>query len=190
MTVFFDYIRNIQYYLVFMALVGVMAPNGKYKKYIALVMGLALVGLVLSPLTGFLQGAPLPAPAIFSLSEPFAPHEALVTGSFWEDGPLRDAFHGQLTAQTTALLSHHGYTLLDARWETTPDFSHVTAVWLTVAPGDAPPTRRPFIHVAPVRIAPYQPAPPETTEHMHIKNWLADFYTMSAGHIHVRMVTQ
>lgn len=55
MEVFYEWIRNITYYLIFMTVVANLLPNKKYEKYFRLFAGMVLILLVLKPFTGGLR---------------------------------------------------------------------------------------------------------------------------------------
>ncbi len=60
MPAFFDYLRNITYYLLFSTLAGMAAPSGKYKKYVTLITGMVLLLLMIQPLRSLAgQGIPV-----------------------------------------------------------------------------------------------------------------------------------
>jgi len=179
MSVFFEYLRNITYFLVFMAIVGVIAPSGAYKKYISLVMGIMLIGIVLAPIPPVLGRNPVPVTEIFGNITP-------VPMGDWQPNHLLDAFHAQLTAQLQSKLAGESYRLISADWETAEDFTHILRLSLIAEPIDTGPAPRPFIRIEPIRIAPYQ-ASEESDETLAVKKLLADFYDMSVSNIHVEI---
>ena len=179
MPAFFDYLRNIAYYLVFMAVVGVIVPSGNYKKYIALVMGIMLIGVVLRPLTTFIERPQLPMTNLFGN---VIPPDISEHGSH-----IEPAFHYQLSNQVRALLLRNGFELVSAEWETAEDFTYIRQVNLDVRIIEVEPTSRPFIRVEPVRISPYQPSE-EPEETKVIKNLISDFYNMDVGNINVNIL--
>jgi len=176
MPAFFDYMRNIAYYLVFMAVVGVIVPSGNYKKYIALVMGIMLIGVVLRPAAAFLDRPQLPMTDLFGNVIPPAIGE--------HSSHIEPAFHYQLSNQVSALLLRNGFELISAEWETSEDFTYIRQVSLKVRMLETEPAPRPFIRVEPVRIGPYQPSE-EPEETKIIKNLISDFYNMDPANIHV-----
>ena len=176
MPAFFDYLRNIAYYLVFMAVVGVIVPSGNYKKYIALVMGIMLIGIVLRPVATFLDRPQLPMTDLFGNVLPPAVGE--------HSSHIEPAFHYQLSNQVRALLFRNGFELISAEWETSEDFTYIRQVNLEVRAMETEPERRPFIRVEPVRIGPYQPSE-EPEEVKIIKNLISDFYNMDMANIHI-----
>jgi len=179
MLAFFDYLRNIAYYLVFMAVVGMLVPSGNYKKYIALVMGIMLVGIVLRPITTIINNPQLPMTEIFANVLPPVMDDQV--------SHIEPAFHHQLTTQLGAMLSRNGFELVSAEWETAEDFTYIRHVNLTARVLEAEPTRRPFIRVEPIRVGPYQ-ASEEPEEAKVIKKLISDFYDMELDNIYVKIL--
>jgi len=182
MMEFFEYLRNISYYLVFMAFVGVIAPSGNYKKYITLVMGIMLIGITIYPVVTLLGRESVPLTSVFGNITP-AGGGAFAQG---QHDYLREAFHAQLTMQTESLLAGNGFGLTAAEWESADDLSHIKSVRLQVIRQETPQTRQPFVRIEPVRIAPYQPAP--NPDALIIKNILSDFYGIHPDNIHVEIL--
>lgn len=52
---FYDWVRNIAYYLIFISMLMNLLPTGKYEKYLKLFSGCILMLLVLHPITGGLR---------------------------------------------------------------------------------------------------------------------------------------
>ena len=178
MSAFFDYVSHITYYLVFMSLVGILAPSGNYKKYIALIMGVVLIGIVLSPL----EWDEIPVTELFAQIIP----EPVGTESFtdWQHEQVQNAFHAQLHLQAETLLARNGFDLISSEWHTSADFSQIERVTVTVQSKLPTPTRAPFIRVEPIRISDHAAAQEDA---LPIKTLLADFYNMSMDNIHVRV---
>ena len=53
---FYDYIRNIILFLVFMSFIQVILPNNKYRCYINLVFGMILIFIMIKPIDSILNG--------------------------------------------------------------------------------------------------------------------------------------
>ena len=188
MPAFFEYLRNITYYLVFMAIVGVVAPSGQYKKYINLVMGIMLIGVVIGPVAMGLGREPVPMTELFRniAFTPINPAEA----EHWHWDHIQSAFHSQLTIQAEALLLRNGFELISADWETSEDFTNIRRVSLVAKAIEAASAPVPFIRVELVRIAPYRPIEEaeETEDAIKVKKLISDFYNMSTDNIHVKVV--
>jgi len=186
MAAFFEYLRNITYYLMFMAVVGLIAPSGNYKKYIAVVMGIMLIGVVINPITAGLGQSSLPMTEIFGNILP-APTASQSDHFFWQQEQIQAAFHAQLTAQVDALLARNGYQLISADWETSEDFTTIRNIRLQARVVETAPTPVPFIRIKPIRVAPYQPME-EPEEAREIKNLISDFYDLSVDNIYVEIL--
>ena len=59
MPAFFAYLRNITYYLMFATVAGMVAPAGKYRKFVSLVMGFILLAIMLAPLARWSGEVPI-----------------------------------------------------------------------------------------------------------------------------------
>jgi hypothetical protein len=178
MSAFFGYITNITYYLLFAAVVNLLAPSGKYKKFVTLVTGFVLVVIVIAPLRNF--GRDFNA-ADFFTGIPLVQGD-LGDLSFYHDEQLSAAFEEQLFIQLEAMLSRYRFHLRDAAFLYTDDFSRITSVQVTVSREEE--TRRvPFIRIEPVQINRNQPETDPAID--EIKNLIADFYNIPHGHIHV-----
>ncbi len=135
MPSFFEYLRNITYYLLFSALAGMAAPSGKYKKYISFVTGLVLLLLMIIPLRDFVgSGIPvtewfsglIPARGAAEYAQPYTDYEQ------WSHEQINTAFEEQLFTQVESLLSKEGYELKAAEFEYEEDFSKLTGMGLEV----------------------------------------------------------
>jgi len=153
MSAFFDYLRNITYYLLFAALVGLIVPSGKYKKFVSLVMGLILLVLMLQPIRHFF-GTEIPVTQWFNEIIQPAGQIGHDDSSYanWRDVYLASAFEDQLKAQVEGLLGRSNITLHSAAFTFTPDFSRITSVSVQVSREEAPAGRVPFIRIEPVQI--------------------------------------
>lgn len=189
MAAFFDYIRNITYYLLFAALVNMAAPGGKYKKYVALVTGLILVCLILHPLTTLLDGG-LPVTELYARIVPVPSSGGGDTAHYeaWQYETLKTAFEDQLSAQLSALLAQNGYVMEDASFVYTDDFSQMQQITVT-ATREGKARAKPFIYIEPVRIG-KGTTEAESHEAETVKKLISDFYKLGAEHIDVSIRTQ
>ena len=178
MIAFFEYFRNITYYLVFLTVVGMLAPSDGYRAYIRLIMGILLIGVVVGPIATMLNRQNVSMPEIFEASVPVMAEQS---------GHLKNVFHDQLSTQAKAMLARENFTLISANWETAEDFTYIRRVRMTVKVAASEPERVPFIRIEPVRVAPYRPLDPEDTpkEALQVKKLISDFYDMYVGNIHV-----
>jgi stage III sporulation protein AF len=186
MSAFFGYIANITYYLLFAAVVNMVAPAGKYKKFVSLVMGLTLVVIIIAPLRN--MGTDFNAMQFFSGATAL-PAFAQEQYSHFHNSHLSAAFEEQLFFQLEAMLSRHGFTLHEAEFTYTQDFSQLTAVWASVSTAES--RRVPFIRIEPVQVN-RSPSPTEENDPQvnKAKNLIADFYHIPAMHIHITILTR
>ena len=188
MPAFFDYIRNITYYLLFAALVGLIAPSGKYKKFVSLVMGFILLVLLLQPIRSII-GTQIPITEWFQGILPTQAKNAVSlddTYSIWRDTYLAAAFEAQLSAQLKGLLAQSGINLHDANFEYTEDFGRLTMIRVQVSREEEESRRVPFIRIEPVRIQPEEP--PDDPLVNEVKNLISGFYNLQKTHIHVEIL--
>ena len=183
MPAFFDYLRNITYYLMFAAVVGMLAPAGKYKKFVSLVMGFILLYLMIAPLSRFSPAAPItdwfPGP-VFNAAQAEDPHRSY---AHWRNTYLRGAFETQLTAQLENLLSQNGFVVYESRVAFLDDFTALTTVHVILSRAESP-QRVPFIRIQPVQIGEAQP-PEACATSIAAQNLISQFYNLPAQHIYV-----
>ena len=186
MPAFFEYFRNITYYLLFAALVGLVAPTGKYKKFVNLVMGFILLLLLLQPIRSFM-GTQIPVTEWFAGLVPptHAAPDMEGTYTLWRDNYLAQAFEAQLSAQVENLLAASNITMHSASFTYTADFSRITSVHVRVSRREAARQRVPFIRIEPVQIN--REDPPEDPLVNEVKNLIAGFYNLPGTHIYVEV---
>jgi len=188
MSAFFDYLRNITYYLLFASMVGLIAPAGKYKKFVSLVMGFILLVLMLQPIRS-LVGSQIPITEWFAgiLSPstlPASTNETNDTYQAWRDTYLAAAFEAQLSAQLEGLLGSNNITMHGAHFTYAYDFSRITSVRVHVSREEEA-RRVPFIRIEPVRIN--QEDEPENPLINEVKNLIGGFYNLPITHIYVEV---
>ncbi|MCL2405286.1 MAG: stage III sporulation protein AF [Defluviitaleaceae bacterium] len=187
MPAFFDYLRNITYYLLFAALVGLIAPTGKYKKFVSLVMGLVMLALLLQPIRDIV-GNHIPVTQWFVGVMPqhsygFTADDAYTT---WRDTYLAAAFDSQLSTQLEGLLERNGITMHTASFEYTSDFSQITSITVQVSQRQQDSRRVPFIRIEPIQTQ--QQEAPEDPLITEVKNLVAGFYNLPGSHIYVEVL--
>ena len=188
---FFDYISNIIYYLIFASVAGIFAPAGKYRKFVSLVLGFVMLLLIIQPLAGIFGDVPvtdwfasaMPVPAMHAGDES-------AYAEMW-DNHLRSSFESQLEAQLSRMLSSNGFVLHRADFSYSADFSRITAVRVSVSEKDEPEQGRiPFIRIVPPEIRPVQIG--EVAEEISpqvqtVRNLISEFYNLAAQHIYVEV---
>lgn len=182
MPAFFLYVRNITYYLMFVTVVGMLAPAGKYKKFVSLVMGFTLISVMIAPLARF--GRELPITNWFEGLDIYENADSVESSYIqWRNTYLRDAFEAQLNRQLIGLLEQNGFTVHSANFTYSDDFMRLTSVQLEVSSQEAP-QRVPFIRIQPVRVG--QQLETETCQTATtIKNLISQFYNLPQEHIYV-----
>jgi len=187
MPAFFAYLRNITYYLMFATVAGMIAPAGKYKKFVSLVLGFVLVLLMIQPIAGLLRGDGVPVTQWF---EGFNVTDEEIPHSAWWDEYLHMLFEEQLEQQLARLLADNGFELASVVFEYSADFSQITAVRASVSRA-AVSQNIPFIRIQPPNIRPIQIG--ETTETTcpytaAVKTLISNFYNLPEAHINVNII--
>jgi len=168
-----------------------LAPPGKYKKFVSLVMGFILLAVMVAPLARF--SAEIPLTDFFAgIIAPTTQQSDFETSyAAWRNTYLRDAFHAQLLAQLTNLLTQNNFTIHEADISFADDFTALTNVHVTVSQREDTPGRTPFIRIQPVQPVQILRGSEEqdeicpTTE--AVKNLISEFYNLSPQHIHVNV---
>jgi len=185
MNAFFSYLTNIIYYLIFAAVVGLVAPVGKYRKFVSLVMGFILLGVILVPLTNITTREDLSSwisdliPAASTTISPETAHD------LWHNTYFRDAFETQLISELTMFLKQNNINLHNAAFIFASDFSYIREVHASVSTAQIA-ERVPFIRIEPVRINQPDEECPVTVS---TKTLISQFYNLNMQHINVT-VTQ
>ena len=192
MFAFFDYIRNITYYLMFATVVGMLAPTGKYKKFVSLVMGFILLSMMIQPLARFTTQVP-----VTDWFGALAPHGQTNdwenSYEHWRNTYLRTAFEAQLTTQLTALLTQNNFTVHNAIFTFADDFSAIYTTRVTISQREEETTRVPFIRIQPpqpIRVGNHsqEPEPLPCPTATAAKNLISQFYNLPLAHIYVTVV--
>ena len=197
MSEFFEYIRNITYYLMFATVVGIFAPAGKYRKFVSLVMGFVLLLLIVQPLAGFFDGRDIPVTQWFAGVLPVASTvEYDSEYAQWWEAQIRGSFEAQLESQVTRLLNANGFAVHFAEFSYSTDFSAITEVRVSVSreeiqdPNDG---RVPFIRIQspeirPIRIGEASQTQSEACPYEdRVKNLISEFYNLPKSHIYVEV---
>ena len=177
MPVFFEYLRNITYYLLFATLAGMAAPAGKYRQYVKLVTGFILLLLIIKPLAAYTNGLGVP------VTEWFAAGPAVYAGAGYGDlydETLSSVFQEQLRSQLSQLLSQHNFELLEADFYFNADYTRLESIFVTARRSAE--EKKPFIRIEPIRIG-----TGESADINVLKKIISSFYSIEAGHIHVKV---
>jgi len=171
----------------FATVVGMLAPPGKYKKFVSLIMGFVLLAVMIQPLARFASAMPLT-----DWFHGLAPDMGTTEGwdssyEEWRNTYLSRAFHSQLIAQLTHVLQQNNFTVHNADVTFQSDFSAITGVQVTVSERPAEPQRVPFIRIQPVQVGPQPEEPPCPTSEA-VKKIISQFYNLPEQHIFVTVV--
>ena len=213
MPAFFEYLRNIVYYLMFATVVGIFAPSGKYRKFVSLVLGFVLLLLIVQPLTGLFRGEEAPITEWFAEAfggiggENATLLNAEEAYAMRWDAHLRETFEAQLEAQLARQLAVGGFILHEAHFDYTDDFGQITRVGVSMSEGrvstdgfiQPPAPRVPLIRIQPpqIRVRPVQINEP--TEEADddtpfcataeaVKILISQFYNLPKSHIYVEVI--
>ncbi|MCL1844276.1 MAG: stage III sporulation protein AF [Defluviitaleaceae bacterium] len=204
---FFLYFRHITYYLMFATIAGMIAPAGKYRKMVSLVLGLVLVFLLVQPLATLFSGRDVPVTQWFNAAQlDGAGANFQRTGDIngisgdvfyaaWWDEYFADAFEAQLNAQVSRLLAANNFSLGTAEFEYSDCFGTLTSVRITASRAENPHGRVPFIQIKPPQISPIQigsgdgqnTAPETCPDVSAVKTLISQFYNLPETHIHVEI---
>ena len=167
----------------FATVVGMLAPPGKYKKFVSLVTGFILLSVMIAPLSRLSSQLPVTDWFTGLISHETANDSWQDSYTNWRSTYLRSAFEEQLTSQLQNLLTQNGFTVYDVSFTFPNDFSHLTSVKATVSREEAP-QRVPFIRIQPVQIG--QPQQPEACPTATAaKKLISEFYNLPLEHIYV-----
>jgi len=187
MPSFFEYLRNITYYLIFASVVGIFAPAGKYKKFVSLVLGFVLLVLMLQPLAGLGREIPITEWFTGVILGETAQVDAETSFTQWRDSYLSEAFEAQLEAQLRQLLINDGFTVHSAEFTYSNDFSQITSVHVNVSRTETP-QRVPFIRIQPVRVG-QSTSEPECPTTSAAKTLISQFYNLPEANIYVSVTS-
>jgi len=166
-----EYIKGIIFFLVFASFVGIILPEGKYKKYINLVMGFVVMALIFKPVTnlGGIVGnisAQLSQPVSLG-SEAFDDtHQQMIADA------VKAQMYGQLSRAADAL----GYSLINLDTDIDLDTGEIKSITMTLTDQKD----RSEIVIAPITLLPKADSPEND-----IKKIVSDFYQLQEEHIYV-----
>jgi len=155
-------------------------PNGKFKGYINLCLGLVLILLVLKPLSDFLKTG-VNAGSLFRGAWQSADLGDPETYSGVRDEMIQQSLNQQAQARMSGICEQAGFKLISADVTANGDFTSLQEINLTVSKIGA--GSRPFIYVEP-------PASDEPPEIKSLKNTLSEVYNMSLDNIHISETEQ
>jgi len=171
----------------FATVVGMLAPTGKYKKFVSLVMGFILLSMMIQPLAHFTTQMPV-TDWFGALAPTDGTNDWENSYEQWRHTYFRTAFEAQLTTQLTTLLAQNNFAVHDASFTFADDFSAIYTAHVTISKREEAPQRVPFIRIQPVEVTRAShsqeievPCPTATAA----KNLISQFYNLPLTHIYV-----
>ena len=201
MTELADYVRNIAVFIIFMTFVSIIVPENKYEKYAKLIMGIVLMGIVISPLAGIVGrlsdsgGFVLNGMPLIDMRQI---ETQITSASEFQIDSILTAYQADLTTHLRRLVENSSeYSLLDAYFDigrSEENFGKILGIHLTVSP-HPPHNARGLITIDPVRIdisvntrglgRQTEQENVENEQMLALKNLIANFYNVDIESIHV-----
>jgi len=168
----------------FVSVIGMLAPPGKYKKFVSLVTGFILLSIMIAPLARF--NGEISVTDWFSGIHTETLNQDIESSYVsWRGTYLRYAFEAQLGFQLENLLSQNGFTVYEKSFTFPEDFSRLDSVHVVVSREETP-QRVPFIRIQPVQIGDPEPREACPTA-IAAKNLISEFYNLNVEHINVEV---
>lgn len=189
-----DYIKNIAFFLIFTSFIGIILPDGKYKKYIDIVLGLILIIMTLEPMAAFVFGSSRSFEKILNEITTSLDYEMIVNGpeSDTREQLIKESFGQRIKPQLETLAAGFEYTLKDMDFLVDIETGEMISLTLYISKMSAKPTPVPFIRIEKVRVQ-NNASNVETAETIEsgeineLKKSVADFYSMPLDNIHINM---
>jgi len=196
-----DYVQNIALIVIFACFLGLVLPRGKYKDYIKLITGLAVILAVISPVASFFTGRSLEEffeEARVQIGMDIASHR--LSGSHFEDSmrlAVLEEYRRGLNTQINMMISDFGYKLeysviyID---ESDDNFGRISGLDLSLSKIIAESAQN-FIRIERINVLSIDvggsenPQSDESPEINSIKNLLSDFYNLSVENINIRALS-
>ncbi|MCL2353931.1 MAG: stage III sporulation protein AF [Defluviitaleaceae bacterium] len=197
MTHIADYIRNLAVFIIFSSFISIINPGKKYEQYINLVLGIILIFIIISPLSGIINAFAGSSGDIFADISLSYDRAALARQIEQADQSQRELiisiYKEGLTAQIERLIDNHGYFTLDYASfsiDERENFGEIITIHLFLIEIER---ARAFIRIDPVRIDPIigsRGEPRQTgaenqaaPEILSLKNLLSSFYNLDMQNI-------
>ena len=191
-----EYIRNIAIFLIFSSFITIISPGKKYEPYINLVLGIILIFIIITPISGVITAIAGGSGDFFS--DAALQHERAVMARQIEGAgqtqidAILETYTQSLTEQLSRITSNHGFTLHHADFEidSGEDFGAILSLRITAGENGA---QAPIIRIDPVRITfgvntrgqPISSEIEESPRIISLKNAISDFYNLSEDNIYI-----
>jgi hypothetical protein len=169
------------YFLVFATVAGMLAPAGRFRKFVSLVTGLILLAVMVAPLSG--MGRDVPITQWFAGLLPGQVYDWQAPDAAHHDRHLRHAFEVQLRSQLSHFLARESVSVQFAEFYYTADFLEITEIRVGVTRDQ--PARTPFIRIEPIRWRDRQESPDECALSAEVRALISQFYQIDPANIHV-----
>lgn len=191
------YIKGIAIFLVLIAYAELIMPDSKYKDYINLVLGLVLLFLLIKP-AGSLINKAYSTPAVSKYNILLDKGIMNNEQALYEESRktlVLDTYKSELKKQTAEILSEYGeVTLLGIDVsERDEDFGSIMGIYAEIVPNEeAAGKKKKLVRIERVRIN--ERTAKDSTEEIYdeqikiIKNRISDFYNLSGGNIHIKIL--
>jgi stage III sporulation protein AF len=189
------YVKNVAVFLILLSFVRILAPSPKYKPYLDLVMGLILIGAVISPLSGLLNSNSAILPTLkYKINGAEFKNEEYILDE--QNKMILDTYISELKIQVENIVSgSEKYAFEDAEFtigNTEDDFGEILSVRVLVSERDGRGAQNEasLIRVDGVKVRiPNQRAregaEDNNAEILRIKNLISSFYNMSGRNIYL-----
>lgn len=195
MQAFNEYVRNIMYIMVFIAFIGIIVPDGGFKKYIDLVLGLFLIIVMVQPLAVLLGEAGGFEGVGRMLEGSEAAANMLVNEAALADLSVRmmdDNANTIINSQLQTLMQGSGYALISSHARINHDLGEIRELKIVVHRtqeelGEAIESQqRPLIRVERVVLR-TQAIQPQENISDDLYQLISDFYNISIDNIHIQL---
>ena len=197
MQVLNEYIRNIMYVVVLSAFVGIIIPDGVFRKYVEFVMGMLVIVAMVSPIAGLLGGAQGTQEwrrAMEGIQAAVVPMDNQAALAQLSTRMIHENANAIIAQQLEAMLEGTGYELVSSHALLDDEGIRELRVGLARLPyqgedevESAPQERTPFIRIQRVQVAPRQHTPSDQGPSPEIERMISDFYNMDIGNIHIEL---
>ena len=179
---FYDYIRNIILFLVFMSFIQVILPNNKYRSYINLVFGMILIFIMIQPINNIFNGInSIDSLNIFNKKD-FEINSNIDSEKYKDvqNQMVKNAFQDNIKAQVESILKNE-YTIKEINlelYENKYEEINIDKIYLTLNKFNK------NIYINPFNEDEYMQNI-EKKEINNIKNLISDFYNMPNENIFI-----
>jgi hypothetical protein len=172
---------------IFMAFAGIIAPGGKYKKYMEMALGTILIIVTIRPIIAVINGGENVLTGNKALNileiDGYAELE-LEKGETIQNDILQRSVSETLKTRTDEVTAQFGARVTD--FEARLEQGNLTGIDMSVEPSAPPSNYDRFIYVEPIETRGARDAEAtETLDIKNIKNAVSDFYNLPLDNINI-----